>query len=119
MINQRTAIVTFITINKLIQHRNVYFGSYIIVNIDQPATFSTADAMFVLRNQVAAAEEFLGEPVYVGHRHSAIHVGRNMASGDVWSVLEECVKTINGNTAQPANFLRQVFVFCMFVVKCY
>ncbi|XP_070757999.1 U3 small nucleolar ribonucleoprotein protein MPP10 isoform X2 [Enoplosus armatus] len=28
-----------------------------------------------------------------------------MASGDVWSVLEECVKTINANTAQPENFL--------------
>ncbi|XP_056227261.1 U3 small nucleolar ribonucleoprotein protein MPP10 [Seriola aureovittata] len=28
-----------------------------------------------------------------------------MASGDMWSVLEECVKTINTNTAQPENFL--------------
>lgn len=28
-----------------------------------------------------------------------------MASGDVWSVLEECVKKINANTAQPENFL--------------
>ncbi|XP_028258421.1 U3 small nucleolar ribonucleoprotein MPP10 [Parambassis ranga] len=28
-----------------------------------------------------------------------------MASGDVWRVLEECVKTINANTAQPENFL--------------
>ncbi|XP_028442391.1 U3 small nucleolar ribonucleoprotein MPP10 [Perca flavescens] len=28
-----------------------------------------------------------------------------MASGDVWSVLEECLKKINVNTAQPENFL--------------
>uniref|UniRef100_A0A8D3CNN8 U3 small nucleolar ribonucleoprotein protein MPP10 n=1 Tax=Scophthalmus maximus TaxID=52904 RepID=A0A8D3CNN8_SCOMX len=28
-----------------------------------------------------------------------------MASGEMWSVLEECVKTINANTAQPADFL--------------
>ncbi|XP_063349021.1 U3 small nucleolar ribonucleoprotein protein MPP10 [Pelmatolapia mariae] len=28
-----------------------------------------------------------------------------MASGDVFSVLEECVKKINANTAQPENFL--------------
>ncbi|XP_040889170.1 U3 small nucleolar ribonucleoprotein protein MPP10 [Toxotes jaculatrix] len=28
-----------------------------------------------------------------------------MASGDMWSVLEECVKKINDNTAQPENFL--------------
>lgn len=35
-----------------------------------------------------------------------------MASGDVWSVLEECVKKINANTAQPENFLRQVFAVC-------
>ncbi|XP_069030373.1 U3 small nucleolar ribonucleoprotein protein MPP10 [Embiotoca jacksoni] len=28
-----------------------------------------------------------------------------MASGDVWSVLEKCVKKINANTAQPENFL--------------
>ncbi|XP_039651619.1 U3 small nucleolar ribonucleoprotein protein MPP10 [Perca fluviatilis] len=28
-----------------------------------------------------------------------------MASGDVWSVLEECLKEINVNTAQPENFL--------------
>ncbi|XP_044062227.1 U3 small nucleolar ribonucleoprotein protein MPP10 [Siniperca chuatsi] len=28
-----------------------------------------------------------------------------MASGDVWSVLEECVNKINANTAQPENFL--------------
>lgn len=32
-----------------------------------------------------------------------------MASGEVWSVLEECVKKINAITAQPENFLRQVF----------
>ncbi|XP_054467526.1 U3 small nucleolar ribonucleoprotein protein MPP10 [Anoplopoma fimbria] len=52
----------------------------------------------------AAAEEFLGGPVYL--RHSmATHVGEKMASGDVLSVLEECVKTINANTAQPDNFL--------------
>ncbi|XP_045888064.1 U3 small nucleolar ribonucleoprotein protein MPP10 isoform X2 [Micropterus dolomieu] len=31
--------------------------------------------------------------------------GTTMASGDVWSVLEECVKKINANTAQPENFL--------------
>ncbi|GLD67602.1 U3 small nucleolar ribonucleoprotein protein MPP10, partial [Lates japonicus] len=28
-----------------------------------------------------------------------------MASGEMWSVLEECAKTINANTAQPENFL--------------
>ncbi|XP_029353376.1 U3 small nucleolar ribonucleoprotein MPP10 isoform X2 [Echeneis naucrates] len=28
-----------------------------------------------------------------------------MANGDMWSVLEECVKKINANTAQPENFL--------------
>uniref|UniRef100_A0A3Q1FT16 U3 small nucleolar ribonucleoprotein protein MPP10 n=1 Tax=Acanthochromis polyacanthus TaxID=80966 RepID=A0A3Q1FT16_9TELE len=28
-----------------------------------------------------------------------------MATGDVWSVLEECVKKINANTAQPEKFL--------------
>ncbi|XP_051235777.1 U3 small nucleolar ribonucleoprotein protein MPP10 [Dicentrarchus labrax] len=28
-----------------------------------------------------------------------------MASGEVWSVLEECVKKINVNTAHPENFL--------------
>ncbi|XP_035538273.1 U3 small nucleolar ribonucleoprotein protein MPP10 [Morone saxatilis] len=28
-----------------------------------------------------------------------------MASGDVWSVLEECVQTINANTAHPESFL--------------
>lgn len=39
-----------------------------------------------------------------------------MASGDVWSVLEECVKKINANTAQPETFLRQVFTVCMSVV---
>ncbi|XP_060892683.1 U3 small nucleolar ribonucleoprotein protein MPP10 [Labrus mixtus] len=31
--------------------------------------------------------------------------GEAMASRDVWSVLEECVKTINANTAQPETFL--------------
>ncbi|KAF0043119.1 hypothetical protein F2P81_004456 [Scophthalmus maximus] len=34
----------------------------------------------------------------------------------MWSVLEECVKTINANTAQPADFLRQVSAVCMMVV---
>uniref|UniRef100_A0A665TKP0 U3 small nucleolar ribonucleoprotein protein MPP10 n=1 Tax=Echeneis naucrates TaxID=173247 RepID=A0A665TKP0_ECHNA len=29
----------------------------------------------------------------------------DMANGDMWSVLEECVKKINANTAQPENFL--------------
>ncbi|XP_041839271.1 U3 small nucleolar ribonucleoprotein protein MPP10 isoform X2 [Melanotaenia boesemani] len=28
-----------------------------------------------------------------------------MASGDMWSMLEECVKILNTNTAQPENFL--------------
>ncbi|XP_070683687.1 U3 small nucleolar ribonucleoprotein protein MPP10 [Pempheris klunzingeri] len=28
-----------------------------------------------------------------------------MASGDMWSVLEECLKTINANTDQPEDFL--------------
>ncbi|XP_074471727.1 U3 small nucleolar ribonucleoprotein MPP10 [Sebastes fasciatus] len=27
------------------------------------------------------------------------------SSGDIWSVLEECVKTINANTAQPESYL--------------
>lgn len=42
-----------------------------------------------------------------------------MASDDVLSVLEECVKTINANTTQPENFLRQVFAVCSYacVVK--
>ncbi|KAM6950394.1 U3 small nucleolar ribonucleoprotein MPP10 [Lycodopsis pacificus] len=35
----------------------------------------------------------------------ATHVGETMASGDMLSVLEECVKTINSTTAQPENFL--------------
>ncbi|KAM9367084.1 LOW QUALITY PROTEIN: U3 small nucleolar ribonucleoprotein MPP10 [Symphorus nematophorus] len=58
--------------------------------------------MFVSRNKTAA-EEFLCEPVYL--RHTRSHMGETMASGDVLSVLEECVKKINANTAQPENFL--------------
>lgn len=29
-----------------------------------------------------------------------------MASGDVLSLLENCVKKLHANTAQPENFLR-------------
>lgn len=36
-----------------------------------------------------------------------------MASGDVWSVLEDCLEKINANTSQPENFLRQVFAVFM------
>lgn len=60
--------------------------------------------MFVPRNQVAGTERFLGEPVYVRHRQPHMW-GTIMASGDVLGVLEECVKKINANTAQPENFL--------------
>lgn len=87
------------------------FESWIIVYTNQPATFSTADAIFVSGNQTAA-EEFLGEPVYLRHRRTRMW-GGNMAGADEWSVLEECVKKINTNTAQPENFLRQVSAACV------
>ncbi|XP_031179984.2 U3 small nucleolar ribonucleoprotein protein MPP10 [Sander lucioperca] len=79
---------------------------YIIVDTNQPATFSTADAMFVSR--------CISEPnnsgrvfrrTYLSATQTVTHVGEKMASGDVWSVLEECLKKINVNTAQPENFL--------------
>lgn len=85
----------------------------VIIDTNQPATFSTADAIFVPRNK-RAAEEVPGEPVYLRHERS--HVRVTMATGDVLCVLEECVKKINANTAQPENFLRQVFAVCMCVV---
>ncbi|MEQ2175908.1 hypothetical protein GOODEAATRI_022580, partial [Goodea atripinnis] len=73
----------------------------------KPATFSTADAMFVPRNQSATSEEFPLEPVYL--RHSDGHTCEGvMANGEMRRVLEDCVKIINDNTAQPENFLRQV-----------
>ncbi|KAM4744794.1 U3 small nucleolar ribonucleoprotein MPP10 [Anableps anableps] len=61
--------------------------------------------MFVPRNQaVTAAEVFHLEPVY--QRHSDGHTCEgNMASGEMRRVLEDCVKIINDNTAQPENFL--------------
>lgn len=43
-------------------------------------------------------------------------MGETMASEAMLSVLEECVKTIQANTAQPENFLRQVFAVCVFVL---
>ncbi|XP_047436722.1 U3 small nucleolar ribonucleoprotein protein MPP10 [Mugil cephalus] len=61
--------------------------------------------MFVPRNQRTAAAQFLGEPVYLRHTTLSHMSGGTMASGDVWSVLEDCVKTINANTAQPEKFL--------------
>lgn len=39
-----------------------------------------------------------------------------MATGDTKNVLEECLKKINANTAQPESFLRQVFVVFMLVM---
>lgn len=33
-----------------------------------------------------------------------------MASGPLVTVLEDCLKKINANTAQPVNFLRCVFI---------
>ncbi|KAF1392768.1 hypothetical protein PFLUV_G00031490 [Perca fluviatilis] len=42
---------------------------------------------------------------YLPATQTVTHVGEKMASGDVWSVLEECLKEINVNTAQPENFL--------------
>lgn len=59
------------------------------------------------------------ESLFICDTHTVTHVGATMASDDVLSVLEECVKTINANTAQPENFLRQVFAVCLYacVVK--
>lgn len=39
-----------------------------------------------------------------------------MASGGEWSVLGECLKKVNANTAQPENFLRQVFAVFVLVM---
>lgn len=98
-------------------HTDISMRLYIIVDTNQPATFSTADAMFVSR--------CISEPnnsgrvfrrTYLSATQTVTHVGEKMASGDVWSVLEECLKKINVNTAQPENFLRQVFAVCMFVL---
>lgn len=64
--------------------------------------------MFVARNQAAAAAEvFHIEPVYLRHWPAHACEG-NMANGEMMRLLEDCVKIINDNTAQPENFLRQV-----------
>ncbi|XP_059216018.1 U3 small nucleolar ribonucleoprotein protein MPP10 [Centropristis striata] len=59
--------------------------------------------MFVPRNQTAAG--CVSRRACLPATQTDTHVGATMASGDVWSVLEECVKKINANTAQPENFL--------------
>ena len=70
--------------------------------------------MFVSRNQSSSGR--VSRRACLPATHTVTHVGATMASGDVLSVLEECVKKLNANTAQPENFLRQVFAVFMCVL---
>lgn len=40
-----------------------------------------------------------------------------MASGDVLDLLEDCAQRIQANTAQPENFLRQVFLNIYYLLR--
>lgn len=92
------------------------FGSKIIIDTNQPATFSTADAMFVSRNQNSSGRVSRRACLPVTQRVTQTRMWEMMAAGDVSSVLEESIKKINANTAQPESFLRQVFTVFMLVM---
>lgn len=85
---------------------------------NQPATFSTADAMFVSRNLNSSGRVSRRACLPVTQRVTQTRMWEMMATGDVNSVLEESIKKINANTAQPESFLRQVFsVFMLVMLK--
>lgn len=84
-----------------------YWATDINVNetINLPATFSAADAIFGRSEPKKDRGIFYGACLCATPSYTCEETAI-MASGDVLSLLENCVKKLHANTAQSENFLR-------------